>query len=114
MGDILLYFFNNFPNYFRIVLDMDETLGHFIFNEIKNKFFSNYGCLISDDKNNFNKNSENKDKLKVVLFLVGLFVKYFLEEINKLNYEIVIFTAGQKSIVQIFRYFRYKLLIDKI
>ena len=82
---------------YTVVLDMDETLGHFIFNEIKNKYFSNYGYLISDDKNNFNKISENKDKLKVGLFLVRPYVKYFLEELNKLDCEIVIFTAGTKE-----------------
>ena len=82
---------------YTIVLDMDETLGHFISNEIKSKYFSNYGYLISDDKNNFNKNSENKDKLKVGLFLTRPYAKYFLEELNKMLYEIVIFTAGTKE-----------------
>ena len=82
---------------YTVVLDMDETLGHFIFNEIKNKYFSNYGYLISDDKNNFNKISDNKDKLRVGLFLVRPYAKYFLEELNKLDYEIVIFTAGTKE-----------------
>ena len=82
---------------YTLVLDMDETLGHFISNEIKNKYFSNYGYLIYDDKNNFNKNSENKDKLKVGLFLIRPYAKYFLEELNKMFYEIVIFTAGTKE-----------------
>ena len=82
---------------YTVVLDMDETLGHFISNDIKNKFFSNYGYLISDDKNNFNKNSGNKDKIKVGIFLIRPFAKYFLEELNNLSYEIVIFTAGTKD-----------------
>ena len=82
---------------YTVVLDMDETLGHFISNDIKNKFFSNYGYLISDDKNNFNKNSGNKDKIKVGIFLIRPYAKYFLEELNNLSYEIVIFTAGTKD-----------------
>ena len=82
---------------YTVVLDMDETLGHFISNEIKIKYFSNYGYLILDDKNNFNKNSENKDKIKVGLFLIRPYAKYFLEELNNLLYEIVVFTASTKE-----------------
>ena len=89
---------SDLSNYkYTVVLDMDETLGHLITNEIKNKYFSNYGYLISDDKNNFNKNSENKDKIKVGLFLIRPYAKFFLEELNNLLYEIVIFTAGTKE-----------------
>ena len=82
---------------YTIVLDMDETLGHLITNEIKTNNFSNYGYLISDDKNNFNKNSENKDKIKTGLFLIRPYTKYFLNELRNLNYEIVVFTAGTKE-----------------
>ena len=82
---------------YTIVLDMDETLGHFISNEIKTKYYSNYGYLIFDNKNNINKNEENEDILKVGLFLIRPFAKFFLEELDKLLYEIVIFTAGTKE-----------------
>ena len=82
---------------YTIVLDMDETLGHFISNEIKSKYFSNYGYLIYDDKNNFNKDAENKDKIKAGLFLIRPYAKYFLRELKNLDYEIVIFTAGTKE-----------------
>ena len=82
---------------YTIVLDLDETLGHFISNEIKTKNFSHYGYFISDDKNNFNKNAESKDKIKVGIFLIRPYAKYFLEELNNLCYEIVIFTAGTKE-----------------
>jgi Dullard-like phosphatase family protein len=82
---------------FTIVLDMDETLGHFISNEIKTKYFNNYGYLIDEDKYNFSKNYDNKDKLKVGIFLIRPYAKYFLEELNNLLYEIVIFTAGTKE-----------------
>jgi CTD small phosphatase-like protein 2 len=74
------------------VLDIDETLGHFISNEINHKYFSNYGYLILD-----NKNEDNEDILKVGIFLVRPFAKLFLEELNNLFYEIVIFTAGTKE-----------------
>ena len=82
---------------YTVVLDMDETLGHFISNEIKTKNYSNYGYLIFDNKNNFNKNEKKEDILKVGIFLLRPFTKYFLEELNKLFYEIVIFTAGTKE-----------------
>ena len=82
---------------FTIVLDMDETLGHFITNEIKTKYFNNYGYLVDEDKYNFSKNYDNKDKLKVGIFLIRPYAKYFLEELNNLLYEIVIFTAGTKE-----------------
>ena len=82
---------------YTVVLDMDETLGHLIYNEIKVKDFCNYGYLIENDKNNFNKISDNKEKLKVGIFLIRPFAKFFLEELNNLCYEIVIFTAGTKE-----------------
>jgi Dullard-like phosphatase family protein len=82
---------------FTVVLDMDETLGHFICNEIKTKYFNNYGYLVDEDKYNFSKNYDNKDKLKVGIFLIRPYAKYFLEELNNLLYEIVIFTAGTKE-----------------
>ena len=82
---------------FTVVLDMDETLGHFICNEIKTKYFNNYGYLVDEDKYNFSKNDDNKDKLKVGIFLIRPYAKYFLEELNNLLYEIVIFTAGTKE-----------------
>lgn len=82
---------------FTVVLDMDETLGHFISNEIKTKYFNNYGYLVDDDKYNFSKNYENKDKIKVGIFLIRPYARYFLEELNNLLYEIVIFTAGTKE-----------------
>jgi len=74
------------------VLDIDETLGHFISNEIQQKYFSNYGYLILD-----NKNEDNEDILKIGIFLVRPFAKLFLQELNNLFYEIVIFTAGTKE-----------------
>jgi CTD small phosphatase-like protein 2 len=74
------------------VLDIDETLGHFISNEINHKYFSNYGYLILD-----NNNEDNEDILKVGIFLVRPFAKLFLEELYNLFYEIVIFTAGTKE-----------------
>ena len=82
---------------FTVVLDMDETLGHFISNEIKSKYFNNYGYLVNEDKYNFSNNYDNKDKLKVGIFLIRPYAKYFLEELNNLFYEIVIFTAGTKE-----------------
>ena len=82
---------------YTIVLDLDETLGHFIMNEIKIKNFSNYGYFISDDKYNIDENEESKDKIKVGIFLIRPYAKYFLEELKNLSYEIVIFTAGTKE-----------------
>ena len=82
---------------YTIVLDLDETLGHFFVNEIKTKYCSNYGYFISNDKNDFNENSESKNKTKVGIFLIRPYAKYFLEELNNLSYEIVIFTAGTKE-----------------
>ena len=82
---------------FTVVLDMDETLGHLISNEIKSKYFNNYGYLVNEDKYNFSNNYDNKDKLKVGIFLIRPYAKYFLEELNNLFYEIVIFTAGTKE-----------------
>jgi len=82
---------------FTVVLDMDETLGHFISNEIKTKYFNNYGYLVNEDKYNFSKNYDNKDKIKLGIFLIRPYAKYFLEELNNLHYEIVIFTAGTKE-----------------
>ena len=82
-------------NKYTIVLDIDETLGHFIHNEISSKYFHNYGFIIENDKISFN--TESKDKKRVGFFLVRPYAKYFLEKIKNLFFEIVIFSAGTKE-----------------
>ena len=80
---------------YTIVLDIDETLGHFIHNEINLKSFHNYGFIIENDKISFN--TKNKEKKRVGIFLVRPYAKYFLEKIKNLFFEIVIFSAGTKD-----------------
>ena len=82
-------------NKYTIVLDIDETLGHFIHNEIDAKYFHNYGFIIENDKISFN--TVGKDKKRVGFFLVRPYAKYFLEKIKNLFFEIVIFSAGTKD-----------------
>ena len=82
---------------YTIVLDIDETLGHFIYNDIKAKYFHNYGYLILDNNNKFLFKSDKKDKIKVGLFLIRPYAKFFLEKINNLFFEIVMFSAGTKE-----------------
>jgi Dullard-like phosphatase family protein len=82
---------------YTIVLDIDETLGHFIYNDIKAKYFHNYGYLILDNNNKFLFKSDNKDKIKAGLFLIRPYAKFFLEKINNLFFEIVMFSAGTKE-----------------
>ena len=82
---------------YTIVLDMDETLGHFVYNEIDKNDFSKYGYLTFDDENNFDNIKDKNGKIKVGIFLIRPYAKYFLEELKNLSYEIVIFTAGTKD-----------------
>lgn len=82
---------------YTIVIDIDETLGHFIQNEIKTKYFMNYGYIIDDNTNKILFKLNNKDKIKVGMFLVRPYAKYFLEKLNNLFFEIVIFSAGTKE-----------------
>ena len=82
---------------YTIVLDIDETLGHFIHNEIKAKYFSNYGYIIEDINKLILNTDDKKDKIRVGIFLIRPYVKYFLEKLNNLFFEIVIFSAGTKD-----------------
>ena len=82
---------------YTIVLDIDETLGHFIHNEIKAKYFSNYGYLIEDNNKLILNTEDKKDKIRVGIFLIRPYAKYFLEKLNNLFFEIVIFSAGTKE-----------------
>ena len=89
---------NKFNQKFKytIVLDIDETLGHFIQNEVKIDYFSNYGYFI--EKNNKSIiDAKNKDKMRTGIFLIRPYAKYFLEKINNLFFEIVVFSAGTKE-----------------
>ena len=90
---------NSFNQKFKytIVLDIDETLGHFIHNEIKSKYFSNYGYIIENNNKYILKSEEKTDKIRVGIFLVRPYAKYFLEKLNNLFFEIVIFSAGTKE-----------------
>ena len=81
---------------YTIVLDVDETLGHFIYNDINSKYFTNYGYII-EDSNRSILNNDNKDKIRVGIFLIRPYAKYFLEKLNNLYFEIVIFSAGTKE-----------------
>ena len=82
---------------YTIVIDIDETLGHFIQNEVKKKYFHNYGYIIENNNNKILFKPNNKDKIKVGIFLIRPFAKYFLEKLNNLFFEIVIFSAGTKE-----------------
>ena len=82
---------------YTIVLDIDETLGHFIHNEIKSKYFSNYGYIIEENNKLVLNNEKRKDKIRVGIFMVRPYAKYFLEKLNNLFFEIVIFSAGTKE-----------------
>ena len=82
---------------YTIVIDIDETLGHFIQNEVKKKYFHNYGYIIENNNNKILFKPNNKDKIKVGIFLIRPFAKYFLEKLNNLFFEIVIFSAGTKA-----------------
>ena len=85
---------NNYK--YTIVLDIDETLGHFIYNEIKAKYFVNYGYIIKDNNKNI-LNFDNDDTKKIGVFLIRPYAKYFLEKLKNLFFEIVIFSAGTKE-----------------
>ena len=68
---------------YTLVLDMDETLIHFLYqNKANNNIF------------NFNMMEQN-DISKVGMFLLRPFTKYFIEKLKDL-YEIIIFTNGTK------------------
>ena len=82
---------------YTIVLDIDETLGHFIQNEIQINYFPNYGYFTENNNNKSIFDGKNKDKIKSGIFLVRPYAKYFLEKINNLFYEIVVFSAGTKE-----------------
>ena len=81
---------------YTIVLDVDETLGHFVNNEIRGQYFCNYGYII-EDNNKFVLKGDNKNNKRVGLFLIRPYAKYFLEKLNNLFFEIVIFSAGTKE-----------------
>ena len=72
---------------YTLVLDMDETLGHFISKEISNNVKYNHYLL---SKNAFDETTE------IGIFLLRPHLKYFLEELSKF-YEIVLFTAGTRE-----------------
>jgi CTD small phosphatase-like protein 2 len=82
---------------YTIVIDIDETLGHFIQNEISMKYFNNYGYIFEDNTNKILFKTNNKNKIKVGMFLIRPYAKYFLEKLNNLFFEIVIFSAGTKE-----------------
>ena len=82
---------------YTIVIDIDETLGHFIQNEISTKYFNNYGYIFEDNTNKILFKTNNKNKIKVGMFLIRPYAKYFLEKLNNLFFEIVIFSAGTKE-----------------
>ena len=82
---------------YTVVIDIDETLGHFIQNEISAKYFNNYGYIFEDNTNKILFNSNNKNKIKVGMFLIRPYAKYFLEKLNNLFFEIVTFSAGTKE-----------------
>ena len=68
---------------YTLVLDMDETLIHFLYqNKTNNNIF------------NFNMMEQN-DLSKVGMFLLRPYAKYFIEKLKDL-YEIIIFTNGTK------------------
>ena len=68
---------------YTLVLDMDETLIHFLYqNKTNNNIF------------NFNTMEQN-DISKVGMFLLRPYAKYFIEKLKDL-YEIIIFTNGTK------------------
>ena len=68
---------------YTLVLDMDETLIHFLYqNKTNNNVF------------NFNMMEQN-DLSKVGMFLLRPYAKYFIEKLKDL-YEIIIFTNGTK------------------
>ena len=82
---------------YTVVIDIDETLGHFIQNEISTKYFNNYGYIFDDNTNKILFKSNNKNKIKVGIFLIRPYADYFLKKLNNLFFEIVIFSAGTKE-----------------
>ena len=103
------------PKYkYTIVLDMDETLGHCICNNIKKSNVPPYGYLKLEDNSIISYNDDSY--VKIGMFLVRPYAIQFLEELNKINYEIVVFTAGTKeycdkvlNILDINNYIKYRL-----
>lgn len=79
------------------MIDIDETLGHFIQNEMGTKYFGGCGYVFEDGTNKILFKTNNKNKIKVGMFLIRPYAKYFLEKLNNLFFEIVIFSAGTKE-----------------
>ena len=99
---------------YTLVLDMDETLIHCLFNNVKKSNAPPYGYLKSEDNNIIYYNDDSN--MKIGMFLVRPFAIQFLEELSKINYEIVVFTAGTKeycdkilNILDINNYIKYRL-----
>lgn len=82
---------------YTLVLDMDETIGHFLYNSIKKNNSASYGYLISEENKIFLNNYNSELKIKAGIFLIRPYAREFLAELNKNNFEIVVFTAGTKD-----------------
>jgi Dullard-like phosphatase family protein len=68
---------------YTLVLDMDETLIHFLYQNKANNNIFNFSLM------------EQNDISKVGMFLLRPYAKYFIEKLKDL-YEIIIFTNGTK------------------